>query len=55
MNRWYMQAEEDLDRELQEGLITIREYNDGIRDINLELEEQAREAAQQAHDAVFGY
>ena len=55
MNRWYMQSEEDLDRELQEGLITIREYNDAIRDINLQLKDEARGASDQAYDAVFGY
>jgi hypothetical protein len=50
MQRWYLQAEEELERDLQKSLITTKEYNAGIRDINLELEEYAREHAMQEYN-----
>lgn len=47
--------EEALERDLAEGLITQREFNAGIRDMRREMEDNAREAAQDAYDMEMGW
>lgn len=52
--RWFDREEESLERDLGEGLISQREYNEAIRDMRRELEDNAREVAQDAYDREMG-
>lgn len=54
MKRWYEQAEYELEQDLQNCLITMKEYNAGLRDINLEHEAHAQEQARFAYNEAFG-
>ena len=54
MSRWFEREEESLERDLSEGRMTQKEFNDCIRDMRRELQESAHEAAQDAYDREMG-
>lgn len=50
MKTWYDKAEDQLERELMNGLITQTEYNKEMRALQREYQEEARSAAEQAYN-----
>ena len=50
MSTWYERAEEELERDLEEGRLTLKEFNKSMRDLRMELEEEASRSAQEAYD-----
>jgi len=51
---WYEREEEVLERQMAEGLITQQEFNEAMRDMRSEMEDCAREAAQDAYEREMG-
>lgn len=54
MISWMERAEQDLEQQLAEGFITQRQFNEGMRDIQAEYEEQREEAAQSFREGWDG-
>jgi len=54
MTHWYDKAEDRLEKELENGEITDKEYKQQMRDLNAELRGQAEEEAEQAFNDVMG-
>ena len=54
IDRWLEREEDNLDKELQEGIIDQREYNRRYRDLQQEARESIKEEAQQAYDNIMG-
>lgn len=54
MPTWYERAEDQIDRDLADGLIDGREYQAQMRDLRLEMEGEAEEASRQAYDNAMG-
>jgi polyhydroxyalkanoate synthesis regulator phasin len=52
---WYEREEELLERDLEEGRITQQEFNAFMRDMRREMEDCAREAAQDAYEREMGW
>ncbi len=55
MTRWYDRAVEELEKQLDNDLITREEFNREMRELNAELREAAREAANDAYNDYIGY
>lgn len=53
MNRWFDRAEEELERDLDEGRMTQAEFRVAMRDLRRELEDSANEAAERAYNREF--
>lgn len=53
MERWYEKALEELDQDYEEGLITSKEYQTAMRELNEEYRAQAEEAAEIARDSFY--
>ena len=53
MNRWYERAMEELDDQLEQGLISDKDYRDAVRDLNDELRSIAEEEAIEAYNRVI--
>ncbi len=51
---WYERAEDELCEELNNGEITLTEYNRAMRDLNDELRQSAQEAADDAYNKTMG-
>lgn len=54
MNNWYERAEEQIERDLSEGLIDSAEYLRQMRDLRAELRAEAQEAAERAYNDAMG-
>lgn len=54
MRTWYERAEDEIDQELADGLIDSKEYQRQMRDLRLEMESEAEEAAREAYDEAMG-
>lgn len=54
MSRWFDLEEAQLERQLMDGFISQREYNEAIRDMRREFEDEASERAMDAYDDVMG-
>lgn len=54
MSTWYERAEDQIDREYADGLIDSKEYQQQMRDLRLEMEGEAEEAAHEAYDDAMG-
>lgn len=52
---WFDREEEILERDLAEGRITQQEFNAAMRDMRREMEDCAREAAQDEYDREMGW
>lgn len=52
---WFDREEEILERDLEDGRITQAEYNAAIRDMRREMEDRAREAAQETYEREMGW
>lgn len=50
MPNWYERAEQELERDLEEGRMTLKEFNKAMRELRMELEESAARASQEAYD-----
>lgn len=50
---WYENAEAQIERELEHGLIDDAEYREQMRDLQDELRDCAEEAGQAAYDDVM--
>lgn len=55
MNRWYEKAIEQLEDELEKGLISNEDFRAQMRDLNAEMQQEAEDAAQSAYDETMGY
>lgn len=51
---WIERAEERLSNDFDKGIITEKEYHQGMRDLRAEAQEYAREAAERAYDDSLG-
>jgi hypothetical protein len=47
---WMERAEQELEDDLAQGHISVKEYNAGLRDIQSEYEQEREDAAQRAYD-----
>lgn len=47
---WYDRAEQEIEDELNNGDIDIKEYHRQMRDLRAEYEQGAQDAAQEAYD-----
>lgn len=54
MTTWYEKAEDQIDRDLAEGLIDQKEYQAQMRDLRNELSAEAEDAAASAYADVMG-
>jgi hypothetical protein len=50
MTRWFDRAVEELEQELQDGLISQAEFNAQMRDLNAEFRDAAYEAGEAARE-----
>ena len=50
MSTLYERAEEELERDLEEGRMTLKEFNKAMRELRMEPEDSAARAAQDAYD-----
>ena len=50
MTNWYDKACEELDRDYDDGLLSQKDYQAAMRDLNAEYEEARQEASQQTYD-----
>lgn len=55
MSDWYYKAMLELEKDLDEGVITDSEFRKHMRDLNGELRECAEQAADQAFHDVMSY
>ena len=55
MSRWADRANEELEKQLDDGEISNKEYWEECREINEELREEARDNAEQAYNDTIGY
>ena len=54
MRTWYERAEDEIDQQLADGLIDQKEYQRQMRDLRLEMEAEAEEAAREAYNEAMG-
>ena len=54
MPRWYDNATEHLEKDLDEGSIALKEFWEQMADLNAELRESAHERAEQAYRDEMG-
>jgi hypothetical protein len=50
MSNWVEREEDSIQRDFEEGLISSEEAARSLRDLHAEVEAEAREKAEQAHD-----
>jgi hypothetical protein len=50
LSRQMQREEECLDRDLKNGVINIKEYNQSMRDLEADYRDAARDAASKAYD-----
>lgn len=50
---WFDRAQKELDEDYEAGLLSSKEYNQACRELDQELDECAREVAQQAYDSYY--
>lgn len=55
MSRWADKAVEELETELEQGLISQEEFKEQMRDINAELRDEAFENAQKSYNNTMGW
>jgi hypothetical protein len=51
---WFDKEVDRLEEDLDKGLITDKEFRDGMREIRAELAGQAEDAAEQAYNDTMG-
>lgn len=51
--RWYESEEDSLVKDLNEGRITRKEFDKGMRELNQSMRDMAAEEAQSAYDRVM--
>lgn len=54
MLTWYEKAEDQIDRELADGLIDAKEHAHQLRELRAEVRAEAEEAAERAYNDVMG-
>jgi hypothetical protein len=47
---WYDRAQQELDEDYERGELSSKEYQQAMRDLNMEYEEAAQEAAREAYE-----
>ena len=52
---WFDKAVDQLEEDLEEGIITDKEFRDEMRSLRAELQGQAEEEAEQAYNDRMGY
>ena len=53
MDRAMAKAEDDLNHDLEEGIYTLDEYNERMRDLGRDYQQALEEEAQDAYDDVM--
>jgi len=53
--RWFDNAVDQLEKDLDEGVISDKEFRDEMRNLNAELEQQAHDAAEEAYNDAMGW
>lgn len=53
MRSWYDQSAQSIDDDLENGLITAKEYSQQMRELNQEYDQEAREASDKAYDDFY--
>lgn len=53
MRSWYEKAEDEIDQELADGVITPKEHAKALRELRQEMQEEANQAAEAARDAYW--
>jgi len=54
MRTWYEKAEDEIDQELADGIIDAKEYQRQMRQLRLEMQAEAEEAAERAYNDAMG-
>ncbi len=54
MRTWYERAEDEIDQQLADGLIDQKEHQRQMRDLRLEMQGEAEEAAREAYNEAMG-
>lgn len=52
-NKWYDKEMAQLDKDLNEGLISQKEYDRCVRELDQDYEDAAQDAAQEAYDREY--
>ena len=55
MLHWVDKAEQQLEKELENGEISDKEFREQMRDVHAEHEQEAHDAAEQAYNDTMGY
>jgi len=55
MLHWVDKAERQLEEELENGMISEKEFRDQMRDVRAEHKQEAHDAAEQAYNDTMGY
>lgn len=53
MTKWYDSAVVQIEQDYEDGLITGKEFQQAMRDLNSEYDDYAKEQAQQVYDDFY--